>query len=128
MKPCAKLFISSESHRSVFGEGKCQLLCAVKRYGSISKAAASLDRSYRKAWGDIKIAEEALGKPLIIKKRGGLDGGQSAITEFCENILSAWEIHRETSQTFIKNSYKKNLMPLLEPEAASPSLYNKVEA
>jgi molybdate transport system regulatory protein len=114
VKPRAKLFISSDTHEGVFGEGKYQLLLAVKEHGSISKAALALGRSYRKAWGDIKKAEECLGAPLVNKVRGGTSGGASLLTDYCEEVLRAWKVHRESTYAAMEKSYQRNLQSLLD--------------
>lgn len=115
MNPRAKLFVSKAGCDGVFGEGKWKLLAAVKEHGSISKAAAALGRSYRKAWGDIKRAEEAIGKPLVTRIRGGADGGQSVLTDFSERLLKAWEDYRRQAHASIKIAYSRHLEELLGP-------------
>ena len=114
MKPYAKLYVSSENEKGIFGNGKYQLLKAVQQHRSISKAANSLQRSYRKAWGDIKKAESALGQQLVKKVRGGRFGGQTELTEYCEKVLKAWEIYRENVNTAMNTSFNKNLKCLYE--------------
>ena len=115
MIPRAKLFVSSAGCDGVFGDGKWRLLQAVKEHGSISAAAAALGRSYRKAWGDIKRAEEALGRPLVTKVRGGQDGGQSVLTDFCEKLLVAWGKYRNQAHASIKTAYARHLEDLIGP-------------
>jgi len=114
MTPRAKLFVSSAGHEGVFGEGKWQLLTAVKEHGSISRAAAALGRSYRKAWGDIKRAEQALGRPLVVRTRGGKDGGLSVPTAYCEELLTAWEKYRRQVYASIAACYARHLQHLLQ--------------
>jgi len=114
MTPRAKLFVSLAGHEGVFGEGKWQLLTAVKVHGSISKAAAALGRSYRKAWGDIKRAELLLGRPLVVRTRGGQHGGLSVPTEYCEELLTAWEKYRRQVYASIEACYARHLDHLLQ--------------
>jgi molybdate transport system regulatory protein len=126
MRPHTKLFVSSDECEGVFGEGKYQLLCAVQERGSISKAAASLGRSYRKAWGDIKRAELALGQQLIVRTRGGADGGQSELTVFAGRLLAAWEKHRRAVFAAADKSYTRHLRTLLGPlEQPAPGKQNR---
>ena len=114
MTPHAKLCLASARDAGVFGEGKWQLLNAVKDHGSISKAATALGRSYRKAWGDIKRAEEALGKPLIVRVRGGSEGGQSLLTDYCEELLKAWAKYRTQVHASLDLAYARHLKKLFE--------------
>ena len=46
------------------------LLAAVQGSGSIAQAGRELGLSYRKAWGLVRDAEQALGQALISKERG----------------------------------------------------------
>ena len=61
------------------------MLHAVRAEGSISKAAKSLDFSYRHVWGALKDWEQTLGRELIV-----WDKGQRAkLTEFGDKLLWA---------------------------------------
>ena len=62
MKPSARLFIVEDENGGFFGDGRCELLKAVMEHGSLSAAAEALGRGYRKAWADIRKAEEATGR------------------------------------------------------------------
>ena len=113
MKPRTKLFISTDAVEGVFGEGKWRLLGAIKKEGSIQKAALSLGRGYRKAWGDIKLAEKGLGRKMVETGRGGASGGSAVLTGFSEDLLKAWgayrtEIFRQSDKAFEK--YLKRLL------------------
>jgi molybdate transport system regulatory protein len=110
----AKLFLSAETMEGVFGEGKWRLLDAVQRYGSIQRAAKSLGRSYRKAWGDIKRAEEGLGRPLVARSRGGAKGGSTVLTQFGRDLVGAWGKYRRSVRAEMEQSYRQYLRPLVE--------------
>lgn len=114
MKPHNKLFISSDNITGSFGDGKWRLLNAIKKHGSIQKAATELGRSYRKAWGDIKRAEEAFGRRLVLKNRGGNSGGSTELTEFGLELLKGWSNYRREVKSSIEKSYKKHLQPFIE--------------
>lgn len=47
--------------RTLFGDGKADLLEAVDRLGSLRSAAASMGMSYRYAWGLLRELDEAAG-------------------------------------------------------------------
>ncbi len=114
MKPYSKLFISSDGITGSFGDGKWRLLDGIKRYGSIQKAAQELGRGYRKAWGDIKRAEEALGQPLVKKNRGGISGGSTELTEFGIKLLENWKKYKAEVGAFMIKSYDRHLKKLLK--------------
>ena len=75
----------------VFGSGKLLILKAVHETGSINKAAEKLGMSYRHAWSYIQTAEQRLGKPLLIKTRGGKDGGGAELTEYAKELIKKFE-------------------------------------
>jgi molybdate transport system regulatory protein len=87
-----KLWLSSVTGEGILGEGKIRLLEEIAARGSLSAAAGALGLSYRKAWGDIKRAEELLGYPLTEKHRGGKAGGRSTLTPQANRLLEAYHI------------------------------------
>jgi molybdate transport system regulatory protein len=109
IEPRAKLFLSSASLEGVFGNGKMKLLAAVAETGSISKAASLLGRSYRKAWGDIRRAEEGLGIPLVTTRRGGVSGGCAELTPECLRLLDAWKEYAREMETTMKKAFCRTL-------------------
>jgi molybdate transport system regulatory protein len=64
-----------------FGPGKARLLEAIAAEGSIRKAAASLDMSYRRAWLLVKSVEKTLGAPVLVVTSGGAKGGGATLTK-----------------------------------------------
>ena len=81
IRPRVKLWLSSDDVEGVFGGGRCHLLDAINREGSLRSAAETLGISYRKAWGDLRKSEIALGIRLVDRRRGGSDGGEMCLTE-----------------------------------------------
>lgn len=66
--PTIRLHLWLETEDGVFfGLGRLHLLERIESRGSLKAAAASLDMSYRAAWGKIKRTERILGFKLIEK-------------------------------------------------------------
>jgi molybdate transport system regulatory protein len=86
-----KFWLQTKEGNSILGQGVVELLKNIKTEGSIQKAAIKSQISYRKAWGNIKKAEEILQFSIVEKKRGGVDGGKSLLTPDGENLLTAFE-------------------------------------
>jgi molybdate transport system regulatory protein len=108
-----KLWISSAQQLGVFGDGKWRLLAAIQTCGSLRAAAAELGISYRKAWGDLKKAEERLGISFLKKTRGGSGGGESNLTVDGKKWIAAYsrlrlELERTAEKSFAKHF--KNLL------------------
>ncbi|MBD3418860.1 MAG: LysR family transcriptional regulator [Chitinivibrionales bacterium] len=116
IKPNCKLYISTEQDKGAFGDGKYLLLKAVKQHRSIQLAAQSLGRAYRKAWGDIKRAEQGLGRRLVTTSRGGSTGGESALTEFGDALLTAWEHYQSEVRNDVNALFSKHLRSTFQDE------------
>lgn len=69
------------------GPGKVALLEAVRKQGSISAAARSLDMSYRRAWLLIDELNRSLKAPATISEQGGQSGGGCVLTPVGESII-----------------------------------------
>lgn len=109
LKAHYKLWLSLKNGDGILGDGKWRLLKAVEEYGSISKAAVQLGISYRKAWGDLKKAEELLGISVIEKHRGGQLGGSSVITSQGMRLIKAYTKFHNDFENFFNKSVEKFL-------------------
>lgn len=104
--PGVKLWLSLAGE-GVFGHGKWQLLDAIYQKGSLSAAAESLGISYRKAWGDLRKAESLLGIRFLERRRGGSDGGTSALTPdgkqwWKEYARFQAEVEQDVAKAFVR--------------------------
>lgn len=109
----ARPYLSTVSGQGIFGSGKGELLAAVKKYGSLRKAATELGRSYRQAWGDINRAEKYLGFPLVSRSRGGSQGGTMLLTERGTRFLQSWQKHCAYIANAVEQSYKKYISDII---------------
>ena len=100
-----KLWLSAVSGEGIIGEGQYLLLRAIEEKGSLKAAAEELGTSYRKAWGDIKKAEELLGYDLTEKHRGGKDGGKSILTNKTKKLLEAYDALHKKMDIAIEDAY-----------------------
>jgi molybdate transport system regulatory protein len=114
LHPQFKLWISSSVAEGVFGDGKWRLLSAIARDGSLRAAAQELGISYRKAWGDLKKAEECLGITFIHKHRGGSRGGKTSLTSEGRKWVEAYSRFREELEKAADNSFQNNIRVLLD--------------
>jgi molybdate transport system regulatory protein len=109
-----KLWLSTGNIEGVFGDGKWRLLKALERTGSLTEASESLHISYRKAWGDLKKAQDALKVPLVEKHRGGIHGGQTALTDQGKKWLKAYTRFRIDIEKAVEKAYEKHIRKLVE--------------
>ena len=66
----------------LLGEGRVRLLKAIDETGSLSKAAKSMQMSYKKAWTLIDAVNKSSIKPVTITSIGGKGGGGAVLTEY----------------------------------------------
>jgi molybdate transport system regulatory protein len=114
LHPNCKLWIYSDSRGGVFGDGKLRLLQEIERQGSLTEAAAALGISYRKAWGDLRKAEECLQKQLIERFRGGRGGGQTTLTGDGRELVKRYSQFQEAMQAQMAELYHRFLRGLLQ--------------
>jgi molybdate transport system regulatory protein len=101
-----KLWLSSVTGEGILEEDRYKLLREIHTKGSLSAAARELGISYRKAWGDLKKAEELLGYELVIRTRGGKNGGKSKLTEKAIKLLEAYEALHVKLDDAVEKAYE----------------------
>lgn len=74
-----------------FGPGPARLLAEIERGRSLKQAARQMGMAYSKAWRILRNAENQLGFPLLMKKRGGVGGGGSSLTKDAEKLLKQYQ-------------------------------------
>ncbi|HZL09333.1 MAG TPA: winged helix-turn-helix domain-containing protein [Prolixibacteraceae bacterium] len=91
--------IEVECHISVKKDGTCflspvktELLNEIRQSGSLSGAAKKLKISYQHAWTMIEEMNRSAPEPLVIKQRGGANGGGAEISAYGEKILKEYRI------------------------------------
>ncbi|RLI73213.1 ModE family transcriptional regulator [Archaeoglobales archaeon] len=94
--------------KHVIGKGGAEILRAIKEYGSISKAAKSLNMSYKYVWNYLNRIEQALGEKIVERERGGKEGGKTRLTVLGEEILSVYFglVERMKNQDFERGFVK----------------------
>ncbi len=102
-----RIWLCTKEGEGILGEGRIELLKEIERTGSLKSASDNLKISYRKAWGNIKEAEERLGFKLVVKQRGGKDGGNSQLSDEGQQLLAAYDELRTDFDKSIKKITKK---------------------
>jgi molybdate transport repressor ModE-like protein len=114
LKAKLKLWLRSKDVEGVFGDGKWRLLMAIDREGSLRQACERLHISYRKAWGDLKKAQDFLKIALVEKKRGGVNGGETILTKQGKRLVEAYTKFRGDIEKTLEKAYQKHLKELLK--------------
>ena len=91
----------------LLGEGRISLLKAIEKTGSLSKAAKSINLSYKKAWHLIDSVNKAAKTPLTVKSIGGKGGGGSELTDYGRSLIRAFDAINTNCWNFLDNQLKK---------------------
>jgi molybdate transport system regulatory protein len=90
-KLSCKIWIEYKN-RPVIGKGGAEILEAIDKENSISKAAQALGMSYRYVWNYIHEIQETLNQLIIETYKGGRSGGGGAtLTELGRNLLNEYK-------------------------------------
>jgi molybdate transport system regulatory protein len=94
------------SDSTVMLEKRIQLLAAIERVGSISKAAKEVPMSYKAAWDAISSINNLCPAPVVVKETGGKGGGGAKLTPYGKNLLSSYEVLQKEHQKFLTHLTK----------------------
>ncbi len=86
-----KVWLENTDGEGILGDGKFELIDGIDELGSLKAAADKMGISYRKAWGNVKDAEEKLGFQLVEKHRGGQQSGNSVLTPEGKILIEAYK-------------------------------------
>lgn len=102
-----KVWLSSITGNGVVGDTEYRLLKHIAKSQSLKAASDDLGISYRKAWGDLKKAEEFLGYQLLDRKRGGKSGGTSEVTDRALKLIEAYEALQQTFNEKVEAAFNE---------------------
>nr|WP_321412591.1 LysR family transcriptional regulator [uncultured Carboxylicivirga sp.] len=74
---------------------RIDLLCLVRDKGSINAASKEMKMSYQQAWYFIKEMNELSPLPLVVRQRGGSNGGGAEVTKFGIKIIARFEMIKD---------------------------------
>lgn len=74
-----------------YGPGPNELLKRIVKEGSLSKAAAQMHMSYKKAWELVQRLNEHTENPLVVLRKGGPHGGGAEVTASGLEIIEQYE-------------------------------------
>ncbi len=74
------------------GPVKTELLQEIIQTGSLSGAAKNLKISYQHAWTMIDEMNRIAPEPMVVKQRGGANGGGAEISAYGKKILDEYRL------------------------------------
>jgi len=105
------------SEGTFLGYGRIALLEKIREFGSITKAAKSLEMSYRRAWILIDSMNRQAPEPFVVTSAGGRKGGGTSLTPEGENAIAAfWGIHDDFRKFLAKEQKKPVLSKIIGPK------------
>lgn len=102
----SRIWIESENN-VLLGEGRVHLLKAIDETGSLSKAAKSLNISYKKAWQLLDSVNKSAKKPVTINSIGGKGGGGAELTDYGKSLVEVFDEINRNCWKFLDNELKK---------------------
>ena len=83
---CTKSWLEIDGHFAIGPHG-FELLFAIQRHDSITRAAGAIGWSYRRAWDYIRQAEKVFGAPLVSTRAGKGQARGSTLTPLGLEVL-----------------------------------------
>jgi len=83
-------------------EKRIDLLFAIKKCGSISKAAKEVPMSYKKAWEAVDTMNNLSPTPIVQTETGGRGGGGTVLTAYGENLLKTYLVLKDEHKKFLE--------------------------
>lgn len=87
-------------------EKRIDLLFAIKKCGSISKAAKEVPMSYKKAWEAVDLMNNLSPTLVVQTQTGGKGGGGTNLTKYGENLLKTYFALKQEQKKFLESLKK----------------------
>jgi molybdate transport system regulatory protein len=116
---CKSRFRIMAGDAIALGPGKIDLLEAIDRSGSISKAAKEIKLSYRRAWDMVDTMNQCFKKPLVSSSTGGKGGGGAVLTPLGERMISLYRAMESAAEASSQADWKAIKQFLKEPAGSS---------
>ena len=115
MKLCAKYYLEGafailKDDEVFFGPLQHKIVNQIVKDGSINAAAKNLGISYQHAWSIIDKMNRLSPVPIVIRKKGGKDGGGCRISDYGLRIYESFAVY-----SFKMNEYVSTINKEWEP-------------
>lgn len=98
---CRSRFWILGEDETFLGYGRVLLLERIREHGSITRAAASMEMSYRHAWELVASMNSQAMRPLVVSTAGGRNGGGASLTPEGERMIRVYRCLFTRHQEFI---------------------------
>ena len=96
-------FIVIKKNKKLFiDQVRIDLLLLIQQTGSLQAASRKLNISYQHAWNIIKEMNTLSDTPLVIKQRGGANGGGTSLTPSALRVIDEYHQINKQAQAFTR--------------------------
>jgi molybdate transport system regulatory protein len=107
------------SRNCSIGIGKIELLEAIVRTGSISKASREIGMSYRRAWLLVEDMKVNLDQAVVESNTGGVRGGGASVTAFGKRMIASYR-RLESDLQGLAKAHLGDLVAHAKPDSGWP--------
>jgi molybdate transport system regulatory protein len=97
-------FVFCRGNEVFLGETQIKLLKQVIKDGSIHAASKNLKMSYQHAWHIIDKVNQLSPLPVVIRKKGGRDGGGCIISNYGLKIIRTYDAKMLALKEFLADN------------------------
>ena len=94
--------VIKKDDRLLVDELRINLLLEIQETGSLLAASRKLDISYQHAWNIVKEINALYSTPLVIKQRGGINGGGTSLTASAIRVIHEYQQINKQTQSFTR--------------------------
>lgn len=105
MKVRLKIQLTGGDGKPFMGIGLIWLLRRIKKFRSINLAAKDMRMSYAKAHHILKSLEKHLGRPMLIRRRGGAERGGTELTPFADEFVARYDAYQAGVKKFADKEF-----------------------
>jgi len=106
MQWCGRLWLAGKEG-TFLGYGRVVLLARIAEYGSIARAAKSMEMSYKHAWDLVDSMNRQAPCKLVETSRGGRRGGGALLTPAGEKAVGIfWEYYEKFQKVLAEMSHE----------------------
>jgi molybdate transport system regulatory protein len=102
LKIRSKVWIENDCGRPVIGQGRLEILRAIRETGSINKAAKRVGKPFRWVWSRIKDLEENLGFQILVSGPKG-----TTLTREGENLLRQYASLHRVCRRYVNDRFRE---------------------
>ena len=102
------VLLTNNDSEPFIGIGIVWLLIGIEKHHSITRAAREMKLSYPKALRLIGNLEKGLGQPIVVRRKGGSEGGGAELTPFGSDFVRRFDRMQNKIRRFAAAAFEKD--------------------